>query len=189
MISQLTGNVAYRGTDNIILLVGGVGYKVAATLDTISNLVEHTEATLWTHLAVRENSLDLYGFLSRDELRFFELLLSVSGIGPKSALNIIGIADIRTLRGAIAAGDVTHLTKVSGIGKKTAEKIVLELREKMGTADLEMSSSHKADADALEALHALGYSLSEARETLKLVPREVEGSNERLREALRLLGK
>lgn len=189
MISQLSGTVAYRGTDSIVLQVGGIGYKVYATLDTITGLPESAETTIWTHLAVRENALDLYGFLVRDELKFFELLLGVSGIGPKSALNIMGIAHIETLRAAIAEGDASHLTKVSGIGKKTAEKIVLELREKIGSMDLQMSSVGHADADALEALHALGYSLTEARDTLRHVPHNVTGSNERLREALRILGK
>lgn len=189
MIGRISGTLVYQGISEAIIDAGGVGYRVFITLDTAKTLSAGGQASLFTHLAVRENALDLYGFLSREELQFFELLLGVSGIGPKSALNIMNVATIEALRSAIHAGDASHLVKVSGIGKKTAEKIVLELREKIGPAELSPLSSTRAESDALEALHALGYSLSEARDALKQVPREVEGDSERLREALRLLGK
>ena len=115
---------------------------------------------------MREDVLDLYGFLDHRELEFFEMLISVSGIGPKGALSILGITSIETLRKAISTGDTSYLTKVSGIGKKTAEKIIIELRDKIG--EEKGGSSLQGELDALEALKSLGYSQNEAREALFL---------------------
>lgn len=186
MIGQIEGAVVYIGANTLIVKTGGVGYLLFVTPDTALGATLQATLTLWTHLAVRENALDLYGFPTRDELQFFELLLGVSGIGPKSALNVMTVAHIDTIRSAIASGDASHLTKVAGIGKKTAEKIVLELRDKIGVIT-DTSDAGRADTDALEALVAMGYSISDAREALKRVPREIESSNDRLREALRKL--
>src|SRR6185312_4129565 len=139
-----------------IISCGGVGYKVAATKDTLARLKTGASATVWTHLAVREDSLDLYGFLSEEELMFFGLLLTVSGIGPKSALAILDIATVESLRSAISAGNASYLTKVSGVGKKTAEKIVLELRDKVGAATSDSAAARSGDEEALEAMRSLG---------------------------------
>ena len=128
--------------------------------------------------------MDLYGFLDRQELEFFEMLINVSGIGPKGALSILGIASIETLRKAISTGDTAYLTKVSGIGRKTAEKIVIELRDKMGEA--KTGTSLQGELDALEALRSLGYSQSEAREALKKVLPNTD-TNTKIREALKML--
>jgi Holliday junction DNA helicase RuvA len=161
---------------------------VFTTKETLTNLQAGANVSFWTHLAVREDILDLYGFVMEDELHFFTLLLSVSGIGPRSALGILDIATVENLRHAISNGNVGYLTSVSGIGKKTAEKIVLELRDKIGR---DGDGSHAAllgDVDTLDALRALGYSVQEARGALRKVPADINNSNERLREALRLLG-
>ncbi len=189
MIGHLEGTVRATRAGFAILSVGGVGYKVFATREALATLKEGDAAFFWTHLAVREDILDLYGFKGEEELGLFQLLLTVSGIGPKSALAILDIASVETLRSAIAGSNASYLTKVSGIGKKTAEKIVLELRDKVGVADEGSSRALSRDEEALEAMKALGYSHSEAREALRKVPAEVEKSNERLREALRILGK
>lgn len=186
MIGYLEGSVKAREAGFAIVLAGGVGYKVAATRETLASL--STTVELWTHLAVREDALDLYGFKTPEDLRFFELLLTVSGIGPRSALSILDIAPTETLRSAIAAGNATYLTNVSGIGKKTAEKIILELRDKVGAADALEHAALKGDVEALEAMKSLGYSIAEARDALKQVPASVETGSERLREALRILG-
>ncbi|KKW08789.1 MAG: Holliday junction ATP-dependent DNA helicase RuvA [Candidatus Kaiserbacteria bacterium GW2011_GWA2_49_56] len=146
------------------------------------------DAALWTHLAVREDVLDLYGFRTEEELHVFELLLTVPGIGPRSALAILDIASIETLRSAISAGNASYLTNVSGIGRKTAEKIVLELREKIGAGTEGAGRSLSGDEEALEAMRALGYTVSEARDALRKVPQEVAGGSARLREALRMIG-
>ena len=137
---------------------------------------------------MRENALDLYGFATKEEWNFFELLLTVSGIGPKSAMAILSVASPATIKQAIVTDDSSRLTKVSGIGKKTAEKIVLELKDKVGIGSIESTRALSSDEGALEAMRSLGYSQSEAREALRAVPSEFQGVNDRLREALRILG-
>jgi Holliday junction DNA helicase RuvA len=189
MIGHLEGDVkAVRG-GFVILAAGGVGYKVAATREALAAIKSSQHAALWTHLAVREDVLDLYGFQSEEELRFFELLLTVPGIGPKSALSILDIASLNTLKSAIGTGNASYLTNVSGIGKKTAEKIVLELKDKIGAMGEDMSRALTGDEEALEAMRSLGYSQQEAREALRKVPAKIEKSSERLREALKILGR
>ena len=188
MIGFIEGETKAIRATCAIILTGGIGYKVSTTKETLARLNLGEPASLWTHLAIREDSHDLYGFSTEEELRFFELLRTVSGIGPKSALGILDIASVETLRSAIAGGKAEYLTKVSGIGRKTAEKIVLELREKVGAAAEASSASLKGDEEALEALRALGYSSSEARDTLRKVSTDFSSSKDRLREALKLLG-
>ena len=189
MIGYLEGEVKAVKLTFAIVSAGGVGYKVYSTKDGLFSLKAGEKTALWTHLAVRDDALDLYGFANEESLKFFELLLTVSGIGPKSALSILDVASIEILRSAISTGRAEYLTKVSGIGRKTAEKIVLELREKVGAGDAGTSASLKGDIEALEALKALGYSGSEARDTLRKVPAEFNKANDRLREALKLLGR
>jgi holliday junction DNA helicase RuvA len=189
MIGSVTGEVTAIRTGYAIISAGGVGYKVAATRSTLAALSINSPASLWTHLIVREDVLDLYGFETESEMVFFEMLLSVSGIGPKSALGILDIASIDTLRSAISSGNATYLTSFSGIGKKTAEKIVLELRDKVGASAPATDASLRGDEDALEAMRALGYSATEARDALRKVPSSVTGGTARLREALRIVGK
>lgn len=189
MIGYLEGTVRAVRENHCILAVGGVGYKIFTTKESLARLVLDAKAEFWTHLAVREDILDLYGFPGEEELSSFALLLSVSGIGPKSALGILDIASSETLRSAIASGNAAYLTNVSGIGKKTAEKIVLELKDKVLKGSSAGPAMPKGDMEALEAMRALGYSADEGRKALRNVPGEIEGSSERLREALRILGK
>lgn len=188
MIGYLEGSIrAIRDNHCIVLVSGGVGYKVFATKETLAHLAQGEHAEFWTHNAVREDALDLYGFPTEEELASFALLLSVSGIGPKSALGILDAATSETLRSAIASGNASYLTNISGIGKKTAEKIVLELKDKV-LAGATGPAMPRGDSEALEAMRALGYSADEGRNALREIPREIEGSSERLREALRFLG-
>jgi holliday junction DNA helicase RuvA len=188
MIGHLEGTVLKIAPLYAIVSTGGVGYKVAATKQTLSSLKAGENAALWTHLAVREQALDLYGFSEEESLRFFELLLTVSGIGPKSALAILDIAEVETLRSAISSGNASYLTKVSGIGRKTAEKIVIELRDKIGAGIDMMGAALTGDSEAMEAMRSLGYSAQEARDALRKVPADIEKSSERLREALKIAG-
>jgi Holliday junction DNA helicase RuvA len=186
MIGSVRGKIALKTDKFVILETAGVGYKISVSTDTLSKLSKTSEeAFLWTHTHVREDSLDLYGFLTTEELTFFEMLLNVSGIGPRSALAILGIATIETLKRAIGSGDTAYLTKISGIGKKTAEKIIIELRDKMGESKL--GSSMQGELDALEALKSLGYSQNEARDALKQVGGDTD-TNTKIREALKILG-
>ena len=188
MIGLIEGEVSAKRAGFAVVSAGGVGYKLALTRETLSRVKNGGKARLWTHLAVREDSLDLYGFEREDELHFFELLLTVPGIGPRSALAILDLAPVETLRNAIAAGNASYLTKVSGVGRKTADKIILELREKVGASTLLGERALSGDEEALEALRALGYSQAEARDALRKVPADVEGGPARLREALRIVG-
>lgn len=194
MIGYIEGEVRAVRSTYCIVMAGGVGYKVFATKDALARLSAQAEleadapASFWTHLAVREDILDLYGFVLEEELRFFNLLLGVSGIGPRSALGILDIASVETLRSAIVGGNAGYLTSVSGIGKKTAEKIVLELRDKVGVAADGADVALAGDVDTLDALRALGYSTTEARDTLRKVPSDITHGNDRLREALKILG-
>lgn len=188
MIGHLRGTVIFLNGDRVILDVGGVGYEIAAPTRTLADLLMDKEGELWIYTVVREDALDLYGFDSLSERGFFELLIGVSGIGPKSALGIISIAPTNTLRSAIASNDTSYLTNVSGIGKKTAEKIILELRDKMGVIADDGTSGRKEEKDALEALISLGYSARDAREALQETPNEAGGTNEKIRAALKVLG-
>ena len=190
MISQLSGQVTHKDSRFLILDVGGVGYKVFATGEMLEKLPAGKNAKLWTYLAVREDALDLYGFLEKEGLDFFELLISISGIGPKSALSILNLATLPTLHKAIASGDASYLTKVSGIGRRNAEKIVLELKDKLivvlGEGEKVQTSSQ---SDALEALKSLGYSEREARDALKKVSSEITDTGECVKAALKVLSK
>ena len=176
----------------MVIETNGVGYKVRLAVDTLQTLRKNTgeNTSLWIHTAVREDALDLYGFQNQVELEFFEMLISVSGIGPKGALGILNVAPVDHLKEAIAMGDTGALTKVSGIGSKSAQKIILELRDKLGWQESEAGGTMLGDErDAIEGLVALGYAERSAREALKKVPSDTKGTGARIKEALKLLGK
>ncbi len=191
MISMISGIAEELGPNYAVVNVNGVGYKLFVTTDTLHGLKTNRPLKMWTYLAVREDALDLYGFIRKNDREFFELLISVSGIGPKSALNILSLASAETLTGAIRAGSTAHLIKISGIGKKTAEKIVLELKDKVGSLRSNATSAESAgmasDIDAIEALRALGYDADESREALKRVGKEVSDVGAKVKAALKVL--
>ncbi|HRZ30281.1 MAG TPA: Holliday junction branch migration protein RuvA [Candidatus Paceibacterota bacterium] len=187
MIGQLTGKIAFADNRSIILDVNGVGYKVFISTDTLSKVkADKSVLTFWTHLVVREDVLDLYGFLTRNELDFFGLLISISGVGPRGALSILSLAPPDTLKQAIASGNTAYLTQVSGIGRKIAEKIVLELRDKIGVIESEGTNLDQ-EAEAIMALEALGYSNREAREALRQIPAEITDTGDKVKRALKNL--
>jgi Holliday junction DNA helicase RuvA len=192
MITKIKGIIDFVGSGFVVVDVSGIGYKIHTNIETMRLLSrkKNEEESLWIYQAVRENSLDLYGFLEYAELEFFELLITISGIGPKSALGVLNVAPIDTLRQAVSSGDTVYLTKVSGIGKKIAEKIVLELRDKLGAIDMthKESGNMKEESDTLDALIALGYSQAEAREALKNINENIVGTNEKVKAALKDLG-
>lgn len=193
MISRISGTIVEVAMNHVIIDVQGIGYKVFLTADTLHTLKNGKPATFWTHLAVREDALDLYGFPTKTDQRFFELLISVSGIGPKSALNILSLASPETLMGAIRTGSTSHLTKISGIGKKTAEKIILDLSDKVGAIVLDSDSKGtsaglSSDLDAIEALTSLGYGADEARDALKKISKDITDVGAKVTAALKMLG-
>jgi Holliday junction DNA helicase RuvA len=190
MISRIRGEIIHVDEKYIVVEASGVGYKVHATTDLIAKVsgVEKKDIAVWTHLAVRENSMEIFGFENMDEVRFFEMLIDISGIGPRSALSIISIAPIETLKRAIGSGDTSYLTKISGIGRKTAEKIVIELRDKLSALGHKSENGeHKEELDALEALKSLGYSQNEARDALKEIDPSIKTTSARVKEALKVL--
>jgi Holliday junction DNA helicase RuvA len=193
MIGKLTGRFGGITPEGAVIVeVGGVGYVARVPLLSIDSLrlKAAEEISLFIHTRVAEDALDLYGFPTEDELSFFKQLMSVSGIGPKTALGILNVSDVNTLRRNIAAGDAAALTKVFGIGKKSAERIVVELRDKLAKEQTARGESIKGDdTDIIEALTALGYSLAEARDALKLIDSSKKlGINERISAALKALG-
>jgi Holliday junction DNA helicase RuvA len=191
MISHLSGKIVFRGEKFVVIDVSGVGYKVFVSPDSLRQMGKGTDTSVWSHLSVRETSLELYGFVEYAELEFFEMLIQISGIGPKSALGVLSVAPLDTLKNAVSSGDTSYLIKVSGIGKKVAEKIVLELRDKLGALEGVEGGSVilKEEGDVLDALQSLGYSLREARDALKQIPETATDTNSRIKEALKLLGK
>jgi len=184
MIGSIKGEITLKKDKFLLIETGGVGYKVNVSPEAMLGLKIGDKASLFIHTHVREDSFDLYGFINQRELEFFEMLIGVSGIGPRSALVILGVASIDTLQRAISTSDTAYLTKISGIGRKTAEKIVIELRDKLGSQ--EHDGSLQGELDTLEALKSLGYSERESREALKKSPST--DTNQKIREALKILG-
>src|SRR3989344_4096704 len=193
MIVAVEGTVEFKGERFVMVRTGsGVSCRVFASPDTLRKIPpKGQEIKLWTHLYQREDTQELYGFPHFAELEFFELLIQIPGIGPKSGLGIMAVAPLDTLKQAIAAGDTSYLTKVSGICRKTAEKVSLVLSEKMagrGVTAVGVPELREA-SDALDALMTLGYTQAEAREAISAVPREIRGASERVKAALQRLGR
>lgn len=189
MIALLEGKIAGIKGNAVILMVSGVGYQVNVSTYTLGKVAGQEQVLFHIHTHVREDMLALYGFLNEEDLTMFELLISISGIGPRVALSILSIADVRTIRTAIVNKDPSILTRVSGVGKRTAERVIIELQNKVDAVGAEDQESALSGQDAIEALTSLGYSVSEAREALKLVPSDIKDVSTRVRQALRNLGK
>ena len=190
MIATLQGRLQSRTDDSLIVNVGGVGFRIRAPRGTIAHLgAAGSDVMLYTHLHVREDDLSLYGFATEDELRLFELLLTVSGIGPKVAMGVLSSAPAETLRIAIAQGNLDALTALPGIGKKTAQRLVLELKGKVDVSGLgEISELSPLDEDVMNALINLGYSAAEATRAASSIPLDVKSVEDRVRIALQYLG-
>ncbi len=190
MIATIHGKLQSRTDDSLVVTVGGIGLRVRVTSGTLANLgAIGSEVQLFTHLRVREDELSLYGFATEDELRLFETLMTVSGIGPKVALGILSAASTDTLRIAIAQGNVEMLTTFPGIGKKTAQRLVLELKGKVDVSGLgEVSELTPLDEDVVAALINLGYSAAEAARAARAVPSSAKTVEDRVRVALQYLG-
>lgn len=189
MIGLLEGELRGMKNGTALVMCGGVGYRVSVSAYTLGKIAGAESVVLHIHTHVREDQLTLYGFLDDDELEMFELLISISGIGPKVALGILSIADPNTIRTAIVHKDASLLTRVSGVGKKTAERVIVELQNKVKETELHGTAQALADQDALEALAAMGYSISDAREALKLVAPDIKDVGARITQALKQLGK
>lgn len=187
MIAYLRGTIIDKTLNYAILENNNIGYQVFGGNNFLNDLRVGSETEIYIHHHVREEASDLYGFKSLADLELFEMLLTVSGVGPKSALGVLNIASGDDVREAIGRGDAGLLTKVAGIGAKTAERVVLELKNKVMRPGGSSASSapSSAGSDEIDALMSLGYSLSEARAALGAVPLEVSDSGARVKEALK----
>ena len=177
MIRQIRGRVLSVGPISAVIEVAGFGMEVR--MSAPQTLATGSEATLATHLALKQDGLELYGFPSAEERDFFELILTVSGVGPKTALSVLRRSTREALEGAIGKRDLAYLTKVVGLGKKSAEKMLVELADKVGPR-----SHDNADGEVFDTLVALGYTEREARKALQAIPEDVAGKDARLKAAL-----
>jgi Holliday junction DNA helicase RuvA len=194
MIASIRGTLLFIGVDHAVLETGGVGFLVYAPRNVLGALGEiGGEVRLYTHLHIREDVLALYGFATPDQRHLFETLLTVSGVGPKVALSMLSSAPPDELRAAIAGGDTARLARVPGIGKKTAERLVLELRGKLDLKGLPAAGATPAlmaaNAELAEMLVGLGFSAAEASAAIAALPADAPAElDERLRLALRYFG-
>ena len=193
MIASVRGEVLDIGLDHVVIEAAGVGYKVMATPSTLATLHRGSEARLITAMIVREDSMTLYGFSDADARDLFLTLLGVSGVGPKIALATLAVYDALALRRALADGDVAALTRVPGIGKRGAERLVLELRDKIGPVTPSGAialNGHSVRSPVVEALVGLGFAVKQAEEaTDKVLANEPEATQSTaLRAALAMLG-
>lgn len=177
MIRQIRGRVVAVGPTSAVVEVAGFGIEVR--MSAPEALTVGNEASLATHLTLKQDGLELYGFADAADRDFFELILSVSGVGPKTALSVLRRASRAALEGAISKRDLQYLTKVVGLGKKSAEKMLVELADKVGA-----SAHDDADGEVFDTLVALGYTEREARKALQSIPDGIVGKDARLKAAL-----
>ncbi len=189
MITTLEGNLVSKSTDHLVVTVGGVGIEVIAPFTTIEKL-QSERVFLYTRLVVREESLTLYGFATAGERELFDVVLKISGIGPKLAVAILSTLSVDNLRSAVVNDRPEIISRVPGIGKKTAQKIVLELQDKIagGLDSLPLASEDDNSGVILDALTALGYSVVEAQAAIQSIPLDApDDVEERVRIALQSL--
>ena len=189
MIRRITGEIVEKGPGKLVVQTGGLGYAVHVPATLAAGIREGDSVVLFTHHLIREQSQALIGFADSDSLSFFEILLSVSGVGPKGALHLMALGTVSEIQSAIARQDVTFLCSVSGIGKKTAERIVVELRDVMQKQTGAVSGGTPAMQEVAEALASLGYKTPEIQKAINNLHASVQdGSTEALlKEALQFI--
>lgn len=188
MITTITGKIAEKLGEVIVLDCNGVGYGLLVTFEDFGALETGTETKLYVYEHIRENSHDLFGFKNIETKRLFELLLSVNGVGPKMALAILSIANMNQVKQAIAGGDTKFIIQANGVGKRVAERVVVDLKDKVGLVSSDdatdfLSISANPSDEALQALVALGYSVQDAAEALKKVDTKLS-TEDRIKQAL-----
>lgn len=198
MIASVHGKVIYKSPElrkdsYFIIEAGGVGYKVFTPLSNLQKVKEEQEIIAYTYLSVSEYAMDLYGFLDPADKTFFTLLLDVPGIGPKSAIGILGKTTMQEVQRAILDNDPEVLTKMAGLGEKTADKIIVALKDKVESLTTKpkgkkAQAQASADNDAFEALVGFGYTANEARKALNQIDKKITDSAQRVKEALKFLG-
>ncbi|KKR09962.1 MAG: Holliday junction ATP-dependent DNA helicase RuvA [Parcubacteria group bacterium GW2011_GWA2_39_18] len=190
MISYLSGEIVHKDPKFIILNTGGIGFKIFINPEFASKLpATGKQSEIYCSLFVRQDLLELFGFPSIEQLEFFNLLTTVSGVGPKTALLILGVAQLNSLKAAILRGEADILTKVSGVGKKTAERIIIDLKTKVS----ELSTGAPVEkigenADVIEVLMSFGYTRSQINEALEKLGLEISGTGNKIKNLLKILG-
>lgn len=188
MISYIKGEVVKKGIDYLILDNNNIGYYINTSLSTLNKLSEKEKVVIQTYMHIREDIIALYGFLSSDEIELFRKLITVNGIGPKAGLSVLSTYETNTVKEIIIKDDAVRLSKVPGIGKKTASKIILELKDKVGTVD-DLQGSEIAISsemsDVVDALTALGFSSLEVKKTLNGMELSGKSENDIIKEALK----
>ena len=195
MYAYLNGKVAEKGPNSLVIDVNGVGYLLNVSMNTLQETPPAGESMkVYTVLSVKEDAMELFGFATQEEKRMFTRLIAISGIGPKVALSILGSMPLRDLTLAIVTGDTTALSRAPGVGKKTAQRIALELKEKVDESDFASVPAsignitpvqEDAVQEALAALQSLGYTAAEAAKAVSQVREQSDSANELVRLALR----
>ena len=189
MIASIQGKLIYKGDDHIVISINGLGFQIFTSTEVREKSNIGDTMFLYTHLIVREDSLSLFGFESEIEKKYFNLLNGVSGIGPKLALGILNSLSIDAINRAVSSEQSEMFARVPGVGKKTAQKIVIHLQGKIGGGgefDASMQQYQDVDLEVLDALTTLGYSIIEAQAAIQSIPRNTASEiEERLREALK----
>lgn len=188
MIYFLKGKVKQKGENYLVIETNNLGYQVFVTDFLLNKTKVNQEVQIFIYLYLREETIELYGFEAEEELDFFKQLNAIPGIGPKSAISVLSLIRLSDLKKAILNENSDVLTKVSGIGKKTAERIIVELKSKISKKFSAPIESYE-DGQVIEALIKLGYSLNQAREAIRKVPENVKGTKERLKEALKIISR
>lgn len=193
MVAYIEGKVIAEGNNSLVILAGSVGWRVFIGSNTLAKIQKNKELVkVFTHLYSRENSQDLYGFLSYQELQFFELLLGVSGVGPRHAQLILDNLSPENIVGAVKNNKDEVFLRIPGVGSKLAQKIVIDLQTKVKSLGLEGKVDLKEmseEDDVIEALLSLGYRRGEAKEALKKITKDVKGLSKKVEEALKILGR
>lgn len=200
MISYIKGEIAKKGTDYLIIENNGIGYYINTSFNTLKNLSEGEEASVFTYMYVREDILALYGFSTKDEIDMFKKLISVNGVGPKAGLAILSTYEINSIKLFILKDDVNAMSKPSGIGKKTASKIILDLKDKIGKLEelaninmndiVSVATDLSNDTDDITAvLMSLGFSQIEAKKAIEGIDLTGKTENQIIKEALKKLNK
>lgn len=194
MITTLTGVVAEKTLDEVVLDVAGVGYGLLVTTEDYGRLISGEQAKLYVHEHIRENAHDLFGFMKLDTKQLFELLLGVNGVGPKMALSVLNTGNSNDVRAAIASGDTKSIQKASGVGKRVAERIVVDLKDKVGLSGVDLATTGILQSDAqllkdeaVEALVTLGYTAADAAAALLSVDKDLP-TEDRIKQALKQKG-
>ncbi len=193
MISYIKGEVIKKGLDYIVLDNNGIGYYINTSFSTLNKIIEGNHALIQIYMHIREDIIALYGFLTADEIELFKKLISVNGVGPKAGLSVLSTYEANTVKEIILKDDAARMAKVPGIGKKTASKIILELKDKVGTLqnlttneeEVIISQFDSDASDVLNALIALGFNSYEAKKTLDRIDFAGKTENEIIKEALK----